>query len=265
MKLRFTCPTCGKPHTIDASLAGKMGRCKDCGVTIRIPGARSSAPTMPKFEERFGLDDEPASPPAAVAMPPRREAEVDDEPVPRRVKPSGKGKKRRAGEPWNLTLRGQACLFTGAMVAGMIGGIGLMIPPATRMIGGIVYLIAMVISVPAILLTVVSVIGAFISFLGGNRRAFAGESGGGQAAWILSITACAGLSAIWIGALPTAIHAAREAARRAQEQQAAASVQKEIQSQQEAVDQFRREMMQHSAAPRRFPGGPRNGFPEAVR
>ena len=39
MKIALDCPGCGKRYEVDASLAGKKSRCKDCGNTFRIPDA----------------------------------------------------------------------------------------------------------------------------------------------------------------------------------------------------------------------------------
>ena len=39
MKIALDCPGCGKRYEVDASLAGKRSRCKDCGDTFRIPDA----------------------------------------------------------------------------------------------------------------------------------------------------------------------------------------------------------------------------------
>ncbi len=37
MSIAFSCPRCGKRYTVDSALAGRKGRCKDCGRSMSIP------------------------------------------------------------------------------------------------------------------------------------------------------------------------------------------------------------------------------------
>jgi hypothetical protein len=37
MPIPFSCPRCGKRYTVDSALAGRKGRCKDCGRSMTIP------------------------------------------------------------------------------------------------------------------------------------------------------------------------------------------------------------------------------------
>ena len=43
MEIEFACPFCRKPHSVGPELAGRRGRCKDCGTVMRIPGERPAA------------------------------------------------------------------------------------------------------------------------------------------------------------------------------------------------------------------------------
>jgi HEAT repeats len=43
MKIALDCPGCGKRYEVDASLAGKKSRCKECGNTFRIPDEPSAS------------------------------------------------------------------------------------------------------------------------------------------------------------------------------------------------------------------------------
>lgn len=39
MKIAFACPTCGKQLSVDATLAGRTGRCKNCGTGLVVPSS----------------------------------------------------------------------------------------------------------------------------------------------------------------------------------------------------------------------------------
>ena len=43
MKIAFACPKCGKRLTADASLAGRGGRCRECGSRVVVPAVRDAA------------------------------------------------------------------------------------------------------------------------------------------------------------------------------------------------------------------------------
>ena len=67
MSITFACGQCGKSFTVDDSLGGKTGRCKQCGGTMTIPFAGADAPAAPP-DDVFGLE-EPVLPPRASAPP----------------------------------------------------------------------------------------------------------------------------------------------------------------------------------------------------
>ncbi len=43
MAIAFSCPRCGKRYTVDSALAGRKGRCKDCGRSMTIPNFADDA------------------------------------------------------------------------------------------------------------------------------------------------------------------------------------------------------------------------------
>ena len=60
MKIALDCPGCGKRYEVDASLAGKKSRCKECGNTFRIPdepAASSAAESMSRPASSTGSRD----------------------------------------------------------------------------------------------------------------------------------------------------------------------------------------------------------------
>lgn len=77
MKIEFACPFCRKPHSVEPELAGRRGRCKDCGTVMRIPGERAAA----NLDKKATLREKPA---ARVAIPTRETLQpTPPEPVPR--------------------------------------------------------------------------------------------------------------------------------------------------------------------------------------
>ncbi|AMV36437.1 hypothetical protein [Planctomyces sp. SH-PL62] len=200
MKVKFACPNCGKPHSVDGSLAGKKGRCQQCGTVMRIPGAPRAVAASGSPASRpapvadpvdpFGFDDEP-SPAAAGPLPPRGglSASTEDEGgvLPGRIKTKSgksKSKRKRAGDgPWNLPLRGLAVNLIVLSLLGSFIRTGLASAMGASSFVSTITWINVGLAVLAMALTVASVVGAAISFFGGNRRAFSGESLGGQLAW----------------------------------------------------------------------------------
>ncbi len=63
MKIVLDCPGCGKRYEVDAALAGKKSRCKDCGNTFRIPNAPATSSAVESTPRRASpaADREPAA------------------------------------------------------------------------------------------------------------------------------------------------------------------------------------------------------------
>ncbi len=193
MSISFECESCGKAYTLSDNLAGKKGKCKTCGNVMRIP---QPGPTTLTADDLYGIDDGPAAP-----LPPKsnRAAYRDDglePPMPRRAgfglasKPKSKSK----GEPWGLGIRRFASLTLTAFV--VISMFTRRVPaefatePAMLLIGfGLTILLLI-----GVIATSVSVVGAGISFAGGNRRAFACETWGQVADWVVDC----GLSSLFL-------------------------------------------------------------------
>ena len=47
MSIIVECPKCGKQYTVPEDAAGRAGKCRDCGATIRVPDA-AAAPVSPE-------------------------------------------------------------------------------------------------------------------------------------------------------------------------------------------------------------------------
>jgi hypothetical protein len=98
MAIVFACEHCGKRFEVSDDLAGKRGRCKQCGLTFVIPGKRPAATpsarpkAAPPVSDPFGFDDDFG--PAHQTVDP----EFDDAPVlPKRLgaSPAGADKTRK--------------------------------------------------------------------------------------------------------------------------------------------------------------------------
>ncbi|HKI20488.1 MAG TPA: MJ0042-type zinc finger domain-containing protein [Isosphaeraceae bacterium] len=51
MKIRFACPSCAAVGSVDASAAGKLARCKQCGQRFTLPSADPAEPEVYSLEE----------------------------------------------------------------------------------------------------------------------------------------------------------------------------------------------------------------------
>jgi len=69
MSIIVECPKCGKQYTVPEDAAGRSGKCRDCGATIRVPDA-AAAPVSPEREpEPQPAAAEPASSEPILAEP----------------------------------------------------------------------------------------------------------------------------------------------------------------------------------------------------
>ncbi len=89
MAIAFRCGQCGRIYEVDDSLAGKRGKCKDCGAVFAIPEPGA-------VDDPYGLDD-----PYALSSAPEPDAAEEPGPSPR---PKGKKKKRRGSAFWPSNL-----------------------------------------------------------------------------------------------------------------------------------------------------------------
>jgi hypothetical protein len=152
MPISLSCPQCGKLYQLSDGLAGKKGRCKDCGTIFEIPASRGAAPPPPPVDLFAGLDDgEPVARPASTRSTPTKfgtlPTDTDDPaPVRRPSKP-----KRRAevdhGAQESFRKSGISMILFGGLACGM-PMVGLQwrllafIPPAFQIVigGGVLLL-----------------------------------------------------------------------------------------------------------------------------
>ncbi len=90
MSISFRCPSCGKGYSVGDELAGKKGKCKQCGGVFSVPAAAPAKPAPPPPADPYDLDEEPAPLPPRVAA--GRPAAMADAPRPK----GGSGKKKRS-------------------------------------------------------------------------------------------------------------------------------------------------------------------------
>jgi hypothetical protein len=177
MSITFTCPACSRRFTLDDRLAGKRGQCKSCGAAIRVP-------TLNEPPDLYGLDD--LSPPAS-----EKPTAFGDDDGPglgqarsgnRRRK--GSGRKASAGSPWGVELRRTACacLFFGLFLSRALRTlpVGVRSNPFVLPVSyGTLALMAL-----GAVLTVVTVVGATLSLISGNNRAFGSDTSADRWGWI---------------------------------------------------------------------------------
>lgn len=109
MSISFRCPDCGKPYTLDDSLAGRKARCKNCQLIMIVPGPvdsrGESAPRRPQWA--------PSSP---RPQPRRAEGPADDSPYEDREVPTP----RRGGRSADVAEGG---LSVGAILVIVVAGV----------------------------------------------------------------------------------------------------------------------------------------------
>lgn len=69
MKITFACPSCAKPLVADATLAGRMGRCRFCGHRALVPSGPGPAPVADWRTAVAGQLAAPSGPSAAAIDP----------------------------------------------------------------------------------------------------------------------------------------------------------------------------------------------------
>jgi hypothetical protein len=190
MSITFTCSFCNRSFTVDDRLAGKRGKCKWCGSLMRIPESVAAATSGLCIEDLHGLEDAPAVPAERKRATARRPVE-DSTPVPSRARAyetaEPRRKKTNSDEgPWGVAIRRAGCW---CIVASLIVSRLLRLVPAeykTNQLLVVCTFTAIGAAGVGVLITLISVVGAAVSFITGNRRAFASESTGEMAGWVVA-------------------------------------------------------------------------------
>lgn len=60
MKIAFTCSGCGKGYEVDASRAGRKGRCKSCGVMMVVPAMSTKVAQDSHATDEYAMEDTPS-------------------------------------------------------------------------------------------------------------------------------------------------------------------------------------------------------------
>ena len=199
MSITFTCSFCNRSFTVDDRLAGKRGKCKYCGSMMRIPESVAAATGGLSVEDLYGLEDAPALPAGVKQAGGRRPVE-DPAPTPSRARAFNTAKPQRQksndGEgPWGVVIRRVGC---GCLCAGLIMSRILRLVPLEHRTDELLALFTFAsigVMGVGVLITIVSVVGAAVSFIAGNRLAFTSVSMGETAGWavacLLSVAATA--------------------------------------------------------------------------
>jgi hypothetical protein len=190
MSITFTCSSCHRSFTANDQLAGKRAKCKACGAVIKIPTPVAASTDGLSVDDLFGLEDAPAA--SAGANQARGRGTVGNStPTPSAVatRSSGKPKRKKSGSgsgPSGVVIRRIACscLFASLIISRLLR----MVPSEYQTNQVLASFMFATISVVAIgvLLTLVSFVGATVSFMTGNTRAFASESTGEMAGWLVA-------------------------------------------------------------------------------
>ncbi len=209
----FQCSSCGQQFEVDDSLAGKKGRCKNCGERFAIPGLSANAPASVRRTPAKLTGSASPAPPAAPAaasspfddleMPPAAGPVRDVEKAPRRTTKSRNPSAARTG-PFLTALRGATVGFFlvyfalaapsvslerrfvpgGSLSKLPFGAIPTELGPVVTALA-CSRLVAQVSAMLTAVLAVVSFAGTTLSYLRGNRAAFEGGSPWLNRGWYL--------------------------------------------------------------------------------
>ncbi len=207
--IAFQCSSCGQKFEVDDSLAGKKGRCKNCGERFAIPALAASAPASVRRIPAKPTGNARPAPPAVsspfddLEMPAAAGPVRDVEKAPRRTTKARSRSSARKG-PFVTALRGATVgffLVFFALAAPSVslerrfvpGGSLSKLPFGTipTELGPMVTalacsrLVAQVSAMLTAVLAVVSFAGTTLSYLRGNRAAFEGGSPWLNRGWYL--------------------------------------------------------------------------------
>lgn len=138
MNIRFGCPGCGKRYEVDASRAGRSGRCKACGEMMTVPAAEEEV----EGDEAgmYAMEDPPSDGPEPVPTAfVRSKNESADRPEKRRKKRSSDLLEQVAGEAEEVLARNRGLvkksLITLAILAILLGIVAAALPNGTFIAG----------------------------------------------------------------------------------------------------------------------------------
>lgn len=137
MSIAFACPRCGKSYSVDASLAGRTGKCKACGRPMTIPhfyddGDDTIATEGYDLSEPLPVADEVEA--QTVFVPAGRDPEVPSRPRRRRRSDEGPSRSMRSrrdeDEPFHTRHRKALIAAPIVFLAGL-GLTALVVPQGT--------------------------------------------------------------------------------------------------------------------------------------
>jgi DNA-directed RNA polymerase subunit RPC12/RpoP len=116
MKIPVTCARCGKRYEVDATFAGKRGKCATCGERMTIPDEDQATSAPPAEPDSYQLDDARDSE-QSTSFAPAQGSDGLEEPQPRRrVK---KKNPRSSGRNGSDRARSHPALSTRATLIGL--------------------------------------------------------------------------------------------------------------------------------------------------
>jgi hypothetical protein len=191
MSITFTCPACSRRFTLDDRLAGKRGKCKSCGAEIRVPALEEPPDQYATgADDPYGLADLPSTPAAGSW---NAAASNDEALAAESVRLKGgerkvpgkkaSGRKKSGAGPWGVELRRTACA---CLFFGLFASRALRVVPLEFRSNPFVSLITfatLALMGLGSLLTVVAVVGASVSLISGNFRAFASDTSADMWGW----------------------------------------------------------------------------------
>ncbi len=140
MPIRFECDSCGQPVTVADTLAGRRGKCRQCGYVMTVP-----VPGVPEDESGYALSEPlPEPEPIEVESTFSRRPANPDRTVPVRPAPAKTRKTRRQREAELKEIARRVAIGLGALVA-VLGLVVLLAPHGLLIAGGVLAVIGIAI------------------------------------------------------------------------------------------------------------------------
>jgi hypothetical protein len=124
MRIPITCEGCGSRFEVEASYAGRRGRCKQCGQPLTVPPAPRAEPLDPDKADVYHLDERQASEPSAYVAGPTT---ADPGPSPAQVRTRRSSKKSRSPEAAGAAVRNALVTWQTALISLAVAGLILLV------------------------------------------------------------------------------------------------------------------------------------------
>jgi hypothetical protein len=140
MTISFACPSCRKGYTVNASLAGRAGKCKACGRAMSVPSVLADEEEDHVASEGYGLAQAIAVEPDVGAVnvfsPGRNDPEFERAPRPRSTSTMKRRTSRVEVDPFHVRHR-QLLIVSPLVVLALLGIVAIAVPGGRLIVASI--------------------------------------------------------------------------------------------------------------------------------